>query len=190
MAPNLKDQDRRETKVCLIIGECFLYNTKKRTPNFSGKMKHTLEREPPLPIYFDLNIHAQTRSKKLIQQLYQMGISISYYRVIQLEEWITISACEHFEEDGVVSHAYLRKGLFTVSALNNIDHNPSSITSLTSFHGTGISLFQFPTKTKTGESRPPVKIPPSGTKRHSLPDKYASVSGAAALTTTTIAVPR
>ena len=165
------------------------FSIKQRTSNSSGKTKHTLEREPHLPIYSGVNVNAQARNKTLIQQLYQMGISISYDRVKQLEEWIAISVCARFEEDGVVFRICLRKGLFTVGALDNIDHNPSSTTSLTSFHGTGISLFQFPTKTKTGESRPPVKIPPSGTKRHSFPDKYASVP-AVVLTTTTIAVPR
>ena len=43
-----------------------------------------------------------TRSKKLIDQLYQMGISISYDRVMELEEWIATSVCEQFEKDGVV----------------------------------------------------------------------------------------
>lgn len=71
-----------------------------------------------------------TRSKKLIEQLYQMGISISYDRVMELEEWIATSVCEWFEEDGVVAPAGLQKGLFTVGALDNIDHNPSSTTAV------------------------------------------------------------
>ena len=136
---------------------------KKRTSNSSGKIKHTLEREPPLPIYIGLNIHALTRSNSS-SNCTKMGISISYDRVVQLAEWIAISVWERFEEDVVVSPACLRKGLFIAGALDNIDHNPSSTNSLTSFHGTGISLFQFSTKTKTGESRLPVKIPPPGMK--------------------------
>ena len=31
----------------------------------------------------------------------------------------------------------MRKGLFTVGALDNLDHNPSSSTGKDSFHGTG-----------------------------------------------------
>ena len=160
-------QDRRRTQAC--FSQNILYNTKKRTSHSSGKTKHTLEREPHLHIYSSLNSNAQARSKKLIQQLYQMGISISYDRVKQLEELITISLCERFEEDGVVSPVCLWKGLFTVGALDNMDYNPSSTTSLTSFHVTGIILFQFPVETKTDENRPSVKIPPSGMKRHFLP---------------------
>ena len=71
---------------------------------------------------------------------------------MELEDLITTSVCERFEGDGVVSPACLRKGLLTDGALDNLDHNPSSTTAVTSFHGTGISLFQSPTKTIHGES--------------------------------------
>ena len=166
-----------------------MYNTKKRASGTDVGSRHNLEREPPLPIYIGINVHVLTRSKKLIQHLYKMGISISYDRVMELEDWIATSVCERFEEDGVVSPACLRKGLFTVGALDNLEHNPSSTTSQTSFHGTGISLFQLPTKTRIGESRPPITIPPSGRNKHSLPDSYASVP-AVALKTSAIAVPK
>jgi len=75
-----------------------------------------------------------------------MGISISYHRVMELEEWITTSVCEQFEKDSVVASTGLLKALFTVCAQDNIDHNPSSTTVVNAFHGTGITLFQFPTK--------------------------------------------
>ena len=147
------------------------------------KSRHTLEREPPLPIYIGMNVHALTRSKKLIQQLYHIGISISYDRIMEIEDLIANCTCERFAEDGVVYPAFLRKGLFTVGALDNLDHNPSSTTSLTSFHGTGISLFQLPTKSRPGESRTPIAIPPHGNEKHSLPGSYASVPAVALKTT-------
>ena len=71
------------------------------------------------------------------------------------------AVCKQFQEDGVIAPACFRKGLFTVGAFDNLDHNPSSSTSTNSFHGTVISLFQFPTKDEPGESRPTVIIPPS-----------------------------
>ena len=40
----------------------------------------------------------------------------------------------------------LRKGLSSVGALDNLDHNPSSTTAQGSFHGTEISIIQFPTE--------------------------------------------
>ena len=184
---NLKDQDKRESQACLTTSQVILYNVKKQpSTKLDAKSRHVLQREPPLPIYTGLNVHQMTRSKKLINQLYQMGISISYNRVIELEEWIATSVCERFEEDSVVVPAILRKGLFNVGALDNIDHNPSSTTAVNAFHGCGMSLFQFPTKANPGESRCPA---PKNTKQHSLPDSYAVVP-AVALASNTVSVPK
>ena len=179
--PNLKDQDEHESQACLTISQLILYHIKKRPSSSSVKTRHTLNREPPLPIYIGLNIHQMTRSKKLIQQLYQMGISISYDRVLELEDSLATSVCERFEEDGVVAPALLRKGVFTVGALDNLDHNPSSTTAVDAFHGTGLSLFQLPTKVAPGEYRPPINVtvPPVGPKKLSLPDSYAIVPAVA-----------
>ena len=50
-----------------------------------------------------------------------------------------------YNEDGAVTSSCFRTGLFTVSALDSIDHNLRSTTSVSSFHGSGISLMQMPT---------------------------------------------
>ena len=75
-----------------------------------------------------------------------------------------------------------KKGLFTTSAVDNIDHNPSSTTSKSSFPGTGISLFQHPHNVGDGEVR--VYNPSSETAEiasktvPSLPDYYSVVPAA------------
>ena len=73
-----------------------------------------------------------------------------------------------------VMAACLRKGAFTIGALDNIDHNPTSITAASSFHGTGVSMFQLLTVNNTDKERPPVTLPPKGTG-HALPEEYATV---------------
>ena len=107
-----------------------------------------------------------------------MGICISYDRVLEVEDGIAAAVSEQFEE-GVVAPGCLRKGLFTVGVQDNLDHNPSSTTAANAFHGTGISLFQFPTSIDPGESRPPVTVSPSRNKRHYLPDSDAIVPAVA-----------
>lgn len=119
--PNLKDQEKKDSQACLTIGQTIVYHTKKRTSPSATTSRHSLEREPPLPIYIGLNVHTLTRSKKLIKQLYKMGISISYDRIMQIEDWIATSACERFEDERVVAPSCLSKGLFTVGALDNLD---------------------------------------------------------------------
>ena len=49
---------------------------------------------------------------------------------------------EIYEHDNVVCPTNLRNGLFTTGNLDNIDHNLSSTSAQSSFHGTAISLTQ------------------------------------------------
>lgn len=150
--------------------------------------RHTAAREPPLPIFLGFSVHSMTKSKTLITKLYQLGLSVSYARIMDIEESLATSVSERFNQEGCVAPACLKKGLFSVGALDNIDHNPSSTTSSSSFHGTGISIFQFPSASNPGESRPPIVIPPSGTERHSLPDSF-SVVPPVALAVESVSVP-
>lgn len=52
-----------------------------------------------------------------------VGLSVSYDRVLQVKK---DSVCQDFNSKGMVCPSLLRKGVFTVAALDNIDHNPSS----------------------------------------------------------------
>ena len=85
--------------------------------------------------------------------------------------------------------ANLRKGLLSVAALDNIDHNLSSTTASSSFHGTSISIFQFQTQDKPGDCRPPLRVPSTGNQKHHLPERYGNVPPVS-LTATTVSVPR
>ena len=105
-------------------------------------------------------------------------MSLSYDRVLELSTDMGNSVCAHFESEGVICPPKLLKGVFTTAAVDNIDHNPSSVTAQGAFHGTGISLFQHPTSDAPGEEREVVSIDnqPSKTKRLArLPDSYTAV---------------
>ena len=75
----------------------------------------------------------------------------------------------------------LRIGLFT-TALDNIDHNPSSTTVRDSFHGTGISMFQHATPDVPGTLRSNTLITTSTTATSTsksvgeLPQSYTQVT--------------
>ena len=79
----------------------------------------------------------------------------------------------------------LNCGLFTVGALDNIDYNLSSTTGQRSFHGTGISLFQFPSSSVDGtQSRSPITLPPGKPDRNiHLPESYTTVPAISVKTT-------
>ena len=90
--------------------------------------------------------------------LYGMGMSVSYDRVLEIENSLATAVCKRFEEENLVCPANFRKGLTTISALDNLDHNPSATSAQGSFHGTGISIFQLPSHTYSGIVRDPIVI--------------------------------
>ena len=134
--------------VSLLLSCYSLTVRKEEIKPSSTQNRHSPEREPPLPLYIDLNLHSQTRSKTLVD-----NISVSYDRVCQVKNYLAVSVCQQSNADGIVCPSNLRKGIFAVGALDNIDHNPSSTTAEGSLHGTGISIMQFPTQKKQGICR-------------------------------------
>ena len=176
---DLQCQDSTDSQASLTISQTLLFNFSKHTPA-TVKCRHSLEREPPLPLYIGMKIHTETRSKTIVNHLYDLGLSVSYDRVLEIESQLTTAVCKDYEEKGVVVPANLRKGLFTVGALDNLDHNPSSTTAKDSLHGTGISLFQFPTFLSLGEMQNDIKLSLANSeKNHNLPHIFSTVPAVA-----------
>ena len=115
-------------------------------------------------------------SKKLIEELQYLGISISYNRVMQIENDTAHSVCSQYQANDVVCPSQLWQGLFVVGAVD-IDHDPSSTTSRSSFHGMGISITQFPTANNLGVEIEPVATVAS--QQISLPPSYSIVPAVA-----------
>lgn len=67
----------------------------------------------------------------------------------------------------------VQKGVFTVAAIDNIDHNPTSNTSKEAFHGTAMSLFQIGSQHKPGVPREKLSCEDDGTE--GLPKSYTFV---------------
>ena len=95
--------------------------------------------------------------------------------MIEIKNALASASCKKFEEQKLVCPVNLRKGLFTVGALDNIDHNPSATTAKGSFHGTGISMFQFSTLSNPGISQESLVTKPSSSRKIFLPDSYTNV---------------
>ncbi|KAG1655195.1 SCO-spondin [Nymphon striatum] len=89
----------------------------------------------------------ESGSKKLIDQLSQLGFSVKYDRVLELEKEMDLAMCKQFEAENVVCPSNLKKNIFTVGALDNMDHNLSSTSASSSFHGTD-EMMQWVSKDK------------------------------------------
>ena len=60
---------------------------------------------------------------------------------------------DQFEADCVVCPIVLRERVFTTGNLNNLDHDPTSTSALTAFHGTALSMTQHITDETPGTER-------------------------------------
>jgi hypothetical protein len=155
---NLDSQDNKaaESISQLIVFNAVKTHRKWKSANVQQKapeVRHPISQETPLPIYLGLMLHALTRKTKLIDKCFNLGLCISYDRVLKLSNKVSNTVCTYFNAEQTVCPPGLRSGLFTVAAGDNIDHNLSSTTAQSSFHGTAVSLMQFPAVDNLGTDR-------------------------------------
>ena len=150
---NIKNQPKSKVaQSTLSIAQLMISNSYIKTREESIGSRQNRSRETPFLIYVGLYVHAKTRKKKVIDTLHDLGLSIAYDRVMDLETAMANSVTDLYHEHNVVVPANMKKGLFTTAAVDNIDHNCSSATATDSFHGTGISLFQHPSQEDNSEN--------------------------------------
>ena len=177
--PNFKSQGcDGVSQASISIAQLLQYHISVcRRPGSTGII-HQNTRETPLPIYVGLVVHARTRKRDLIETLFDLGLSISYDRVMEISTIIGNHVCNYYQQNEVVCPPNMHEGLFTTAAIDNIDRNPSSTSATDALHGTGISLFQQPRGYGGGrESREHhVLALKSATKNLSeLPQSYTNV---------------
>jgi len=150
-----------DNQAALSIAQLIIFNAVKRARrtcssdarHHSTIIRHSHSQETPLPLYMGMMLHNATRKAKLVDKCFKLGLSVSYQRVIQLSNKVTNAVCEKYRSDNFVCPPALRRELFSVAAVDNIDHNLSSTTATSSFHGTAISIIQFPTFENSGVQR-------------------------------------
>ena len=92
-----------------------------------------------------MKLYSAIRSKTLTQIMFFMGITLSYSRILTFYDELSQSLKDLYRRSGNrLLPTPLRKGVFSVFSDDNIDKNASSATSVMNFHGTSVSIFQFP----------------------------------------------
>ena len=105
--------------------------------------KSRLHSETPFAVGLGLHVHKETRSKKIINCLSDLGLSIDYDRVMKIETEIANCVTDIINEnDGVyVPHTILKdKAIYF--AIDNTDFHNDTPDGTGEFHGTGQILFQ------------------------------------------------
>ena len=79
--PNIEHQSHGNTTkdhITVILSELPQFDVVKLSRGASDVIRHNKEREAPLPIYLSILIHVKIRKKEIIDQLYNLGLCISY----------------------------------------------------------------------------------------------------------------
>ena len=93
-----------------------LIHTRKDSSSFYN----SILLEPTLCVYLAMTIHNKTRSLELIETLLKLGLCISKHRLSNLSTSMTNTVIEN-ERNCVVLAMNLKKGVFSMASLNNID---------------------------------------------------------------------
>lgn len=99
-------------------------------------------------------MYLNTGKKELVNTLHREGLCISTdcLRTISID--LSNSAIEFWEQISVVTPYTMRKGAFTSGALDNFDHNLTSMTARTTYLGTGLSTTQH----NVSDFNPPIRL--------------------------------
>ena len=125
------------------ISQLIRYNgVKYQRRDIVTYVRHSSSNELPLPVAVGLMVYMRSRKKSLVNQLAHEDLSISYKRIKSIQRRINNQLCSKYLAGDIVCLPKLQTGLFTSAAIDNIDHNHSSATTTTSFHGTSITIFQ------------------------------------------------
>ena len=173
---HIKEQGMYLSQTVLSLSQLIKFNSSaNRHQEGTRATKHVGGRETPLPLFVGSLLHSRTRSRDLVETFHKLGLSVTYDRVLGMSADLGNSAINHFENTGTVCPPKLNKGVFTMSAVDNIDHNPTATTTRGSFHGTGISLFQYPDAGNSGTKQTCTPITKSGKKVNRLSEEYTLV---------------
>ena len=113
--------------------------------------------ETPLSVGLALPLHKETRSEKLINCLYDIGLTISYDKVMKIENGLGNAVLENIESNGgtfIPSTLEIGKPLHF--AIDNIDFKNDTANGKSEFHGTTLVAFQ----TKSDKKNELLKITP------------------------------
>ena len=139
----------------LTISQLFQSNFKKHTKKKKTNIrKISKKRETPIMIYNSLKLYGTVRSKSLIDNLFHLGVCISYDRVLEITKEYADNLVKGYNINQVFCPLTLKRNVFTIIAKDNIDHNARSTAATKHYHGTSMTAMQFLSNENRGEIKP------------------------------------
>ena len=137
----------------LTIAQLIQTNVRKnKNHDIRQSRKILKKKETPVALYSTLKIYGTFRSKTVIDHFFNTGLCLSYDCILDYTKKLSDAQTESYELTGIFSPNPLRKSIFTVVAKDNIDFNATSSTAVKHFHGTSMTVMQFPVLDNLGNS--------------------------------------
>ena len=137
------------------IAQIMMTSTKSRkqvTQNTESPYKDTVE--TPFAVGLGILVYKETRNKKMIEYLSDLGLSISYKKVMKIENGLGNMIVEkQNSNEGVYIPDNLTQNSCLHFAIDNIDFENDTANGKGEFHGTTTVIFQKKTKSKRKKHR-------------------------------------
>ncbi len=118
----------QRSKIASGICQLIIYNSIQHSSiaKTTTQIRHSRDRETPLPLYIGIKMHSNARLKHLVDTFHQLGLSVWYDRIREVNVAVAISVYKRIENDGVVLPSNMRSGVFTSGDMDHLDHHRTS----------------------------------------------------------------
>ena len=103
---------------------------------------HNLTKVPPLHVFVAQAIHDVSRSKKLINIMNRLGISISYHEMLQIDTLLATKLIQNAGPHRVPVAEEIKSATTISGAMDNFDHEENTLSGIGGSHDTVLVLFQ------------------------------------------------
>lgn len=121
---DIKSQSNRfvENQAVLSLAQLLRFNVSRCARRKKGRTNpyHQKQSETPLHLYIGMLVHAETRKRGLIDKLNDLGVCVSYNRVLEISTKLGNIICARYKKQDVVCPYNLRHGIFTTGSVDNI----------------------------------------------------------------------
>ena len=141
-------------------------NYKPQTNDFRRRTESRTEYPTQHSVGFA--IHQSTRSKKVIDIMHALGLSVDYNHILRLETLLPGSVLERIAEDGQYIPPFLQRNKFPFFAIDNSDFNEDTPDGKQTTHATATAVYQ--RVDNDFESAPIVPIKTSNRSLQEIPE--------------------
>ena len=134
------------------ICQRIVFNTYKRPPSSKSKIIcHFSDKEWPGIHYATIKLYSVIRFKLLVHTLFERGMVLSYERILTFINKLSETVKAFYNDSGDKPlPSTSSRGIFTIFVDDNFDKNSLFVTAAGHFHGTGVTILQFPSEEDPG----------------------------------------